>query len=78
MRYNLNSSYLIMALWLCCHAAFSQSPTHAKPSRPNYVIIMADDMGYSTASAYDGWIKTPALEQMPQKGQRQRGLPFPL
>jgi len=36
-------------------------------TRPNFVIIMADDMGYSTASAYGGWINTPALERMAEE-----------
>ena len=45
-------------------------PVHAqhRHERPNFVIIMADDMGYSTASAYGGWIKTPALERMARDG----------
>lgn len=38
--------------------------------RPNIVIIMADDLGYGDISPYDGWIKTPHLEQMAAEGTR--------
>jgi arylsulfatase A len=45
-------------------------PAQHRGSRPNFVIIMADDMGFSTASVYDGWIKTPALERMARDGMK--------
>lgn len=39
-----------------------------KPERPNFVIIMADDMGYGDSSVYDGWLKTPSMERMAREG----------
>ncbi|MDP6355836.1 MAG: sulfatase-like hydrolase/transferase [Planctomycetota bacterium] len=36
--------------------------------RPNFVIIMADDMGYGDSSVYDGWIKTPQMDRMAAEG----------
>ncbi|NQU25329.1 MAG: sulfatase-like hydrolase/transferase [Candidatus Nealsonbacteria bacterium] len=39
-----------------------------KPARPNFVIIMADDMGYGDSSLYDGWVKTPRLDRMAKEG----------
>ena len=39
-------------------------------SRPNIVVIMADDLGYGDLSCYDGWIKTPRLDQLAAGGMR--------
>ncbi len=37
---------------------------------PNFVIILADDLGYGDLSTYGGWIKTPHLDQMAAEGMR--------
>jgi arylsulfatase A-like enzyme len=37
---------------------------------PNFVIILADDMGYGDSSVYDGWVKMPHLERMAAEGLR--------
>ncbi len=39
-------------------------------TRPNFIIILADDMGYGDASCYDGWIKTPHLDRLAAEGLR--------
>jgi len=39
-------------------------------TRPNFIIMMADDMGYGDSSAYDGWIKTPHMEKLAAQGIR--------
>jgi len=36
--------------------------------KPNFIIILADDMGYGDSSVYDGWINTPHLERMAAEG----------
>lgn len=38
--------------------------------RPNFVIIMADDLGYGDLSCYDGWISTPHLDRLANEGLR--------
>ncbi|MCP5114107.1 MAG: arylsulfatase [bacterium] len=38
--------------------------------RPNIVMIMADDMGYSDIGAYGGEIDTPALDRLARDGMR--------
>ncbi len=43
---------------------------NALASKPNLIVILADDMGYGDSSAYGGWIKTPALEQLAAQGLR--------
>lgn len=41
-----------------------------KPIRPNIVIILADDMGFSDLGCYGSEIATPNLDQLAQNGQR--------
>ncbi len=47
------------------HAA----PTDA-PSRPNIIVIMADDMGFSDLGCYGSEIKTPAVDRLAKEGVR--------
>lgn len=42
----------------------------AAPPRPNIVLIMVDDMGYSDLGCYGGEIKTPNLDQLAADGLR--------
>ncbi len=37
-------------------------------NRPNFIVILADDMGYGDSSVYDGWVATPNLERMAAEG----------
>ena len=46
-----------------CHAA---GPT----TRPNIVILLADDMGYSDLGCYGGEIETPNLDALARNGLR--------
>jgi arylsulfatase len=46
--------------------AHAQSPT----AKPNILIILADDMGYSDASCYGGEIQTPNLDALAKGGLR--------
>lgn len=41
-----------------------------KNKRPNILLIVADDMGYSDLGSYGGEIKTPVLDQLAQQGVR--------
>jgi arylsulfatase len=42
----------------------------AEPTRPNIVILLADDMGFSDAGCYGGEIATPNLDDLAKHGLR--------
>lgn len=55
---------LMLALWSSLH------PAIAAPSRPNILLILADDMGYSDVGCYGGEISTPHLDSLAKNGLR--------
>lgn len=51
--------------------AVSHQGRAAEPgNRPNVIIILADDLGCGDMSLYNGWIKTPRIDQMAREGVR--------
>lgn len=52
--------------------AFSSlsSPTHSSSRRPNIIIIMADDMGFSDIGCYGAEIDPPNLDRLAREGMR--------
>src|SRR4029450_14018381 len=44
--------------------------TAAEPARPNVLIILADDLGFSDTGCYGGEIATPNLDRLAQNGLR--------
>ncbi|TCD12124.1 arylsulfatase [Pedobacter frigidisoli] len=46
--------------------------TEVKPERPNIVVILADDLGFSDAGCYGGEIRTPNLDFLANNGLRYR------
>ncbi|MFN3165894.1 MAG: arylsulfatase [Phycisphaeraceae bacterium] len=47
-------------------------PAHAADGRPNIILIMCDDMGYSDIGCYGGEIATPNLDKLADNGLRFR------
>jgi len=67
---NLKFHLVILAVILFC-AAPAAAEEAAQPSRrPNFLIIVADDMGYSDAGCYGGEIQTPNLDKLARNGLR--------
>jgi arylsulfatase A-like enzyme len=59
---------LLTAIISGCHA---QTREEARPdTRPNIVLIMADDMGYSDIGSYGGEIDTPNVDRLAAEGIR--------
>ena len=42
----------------------------AQPARPNIVLVLADDMGFSDIGCYGGEIETPHLDRLARRGTR--------
>lgn len=55
---------------LCSLGIVSCSESADTLSRPNIIVIMADDMGYSDIGCYGGEIQTPNLDKLASKGLR--------
>ncbi|MBL0742699.1 arylsulfatase [Chryseolinea lacunae] len=57
----------IFAVTFFCAATFAQ-----KATKPNIILIMVDDMGYSDIGSYGSEIKTPNLDKLAAEGTRFR------
>jgi arylsulfatase A-like enzyme len=53
-------------LCVCVPAVFGAAPEE----RPNFVLILADDLGYSDLGCYGGEIRTPHLDRLASRGLR--------
>ncbi len=66
---------MVTCLRLVCWSVFLTGPLlaaepAASPVRPNVLVIMADDMGYSDPGCYGGEISTPNLDGLAREGLR--------
>ena len=69
-RKNL-SFKLALATMLTLTLTTGTMPVNAQTqSRPNILLIVADDLGYSDLGSYGGEINTPVLDQLAQQGMR--------
>ena len=66
------SATVLVAAWICltsCLPSFAQQP--ASPTRPNILVIMADDIGYWNISAYNRGMmgyRTPNIDRIANEG----------
>jgi len=63
---------LTLTLTIGAMQAHAQAPlqTGQKNKRPNFLLIVADDLGYSDLGSYGGEINTPVLDKLAQHGVR--------
>lgn len=61
---------LILAAFCVSACSASEKKAGAADSRPNIVIILADDLGYSDVGCYGGEIHTPAIDALAKNGLR--------
>ena len=70
-RRSLTRALLVTALVAATAASPAASPASAASSkRPNIVIILGDDLGFSDMGAFGGEIKTPNLDSLAHAGVR--------
>src|SRR5271154_4552070 len=55
---------------LCGLLLIAAAPPALAASRPNVVIILADDMGFSDAGCYGGEVHTPNIDKLAAGGIR--------
>ncbi len=61
-----------LILLMCALTLFAQHAVTAEPSKPNILLILADDLGYSDLGCYGGEIATPTLDELAKNGLRFR------
>lgn len=59
-----------LALLLIACSPMALAAQSTQPSRPNIVVILADDMGYSDLGCYGGEISTPNIDRLASNGVR--------
>ncbi|HEX8055815.1 MAG TPA: sulfatase-like hydrolase/transferase, partial [Novosphingobium sp.] len=55
-------------------AAGTPAIAQEAPKRPNFLVIVADDLGYSDIGAFGGEIATPSLDALASRGLKLTGL----
>lgn len=79
IRFNALAGLVAVAALAACSVSSDvsedQTPFNVVPpdSRPNILMIVADDMGYSDISPYGGEISTPNLQRLAERGVRMTG-----
>ena len=62
---------VFLGLAICSTAPARRDGASASPApRPNIVIIMVDDMGFSDVGCYGGEIETPNIDSLASNGLR--------
>ncbi len=67
---NMNKSTLTAVAALTANLVLPGFAFSASNSRPNIVVILVDDMGYSDLGCYGGEIRTPHLDELAANGVR--------
>ena len=63
--------YLLLAiLFSCCSVVTTPALAAEPPAKPNIVVILVDDMGFSDIGCYGSEIPTPRLDALAANGVR--------
>ncbi len=69
MKYKLLIRAQIIVCFVCLLSTSCQTEKQQSP-KPNIILIMSDDMGYSDIGCYGGMINTPVLDGLAENGLR--------
>lgn len=61
---------ILMTVAMTCAGLAAAAPETPPAKRPNVLVIIADDLGYSDIGAYGGEIATPHIDALAQRGLR--------
>lgn len=61
---------IAVILFSICSNCKGQESVNQQPDRPNIIVILSDDMGYSDIGCYGGEVETPNLDALAQNGLR--------
>ena len=61
-----------LVIWLLCLAPGFSPELQAKERKPNFLLIMADDLGFSDLGCYGSEISTPNLDALAREGFQSR------
>jgi arylsulfatase len=70
MKLPIQTYYLLFLLSLVSFCGTSQVSNNKKLDKPNIILILVDDMGYSDIGCYGGEISTPNLDKLANQGIR--------
>lgn len=63
--------WILLSVAICvAGCSVTSEKSDQKDDRPNIVIIMADDLGYSDVGCYGGEINTPSIDRLAKNGVR--------
>ena len=60
----------MVTLFLLVSVGAARAPAAPSPTRPNIVVIVADDLGFSDIGCYGGEVRTPHLDRLAAGGVR--------
>ncbi|TWU30672.1 Arylsulfatase precursor [Novipirellula artificiosorum] len=69
MKSTLTTLFLMLSVFVSSSAAAVQACTFAA-DRPNIIVVLADDLGYSDLGCYGGEIPTPHIDALAKGGAR--------
>ena len=70
MKTNLKISALLAALLLTPSVSTAETTSSQKSDRPNILVVMVDDLGFSDIGCYGSEIETPTLDRLAANGLR--------
>ena len=70
MKVSMNKTLPVLLLSLCAVANNVASAADKANTRPNIVVLLADDWGFSDVGAFGSEIKTPNLDSLARRGMK--------